>query len=161
MTGGSGHRLPGVSEAGVNFATARVTVRFDPALVTPDGLKAAVQEQGYDALLPESGGGEAEVEDAASEAQEAECRRVRTRFTFTRKEANASTAQVVLPDFGIVKGLPLGRPVSVEVTPESTGEYEFRCGMNMVRGRLVVTQNATGTPAQGKFSNSHFETSRT
>jgi Cu+-exporting ATPase len=83
---------PGVMQAGVNFATARATVTFDPAVATPDGLKAAVQAQGYDALLPKSGGGEAEVEDAASAAQEAEYRRVRTRFAV----AAALTVPVVV-----------------------------------------------------------------
>jgi plastocyanin domain-containing protein len=71
-------------------------------------------------------------------------------LTFTRKEANACTAQVLLPDFGIVKDLPVGRPVKVEITPERPGEYEFHCGMNMVRGRLVVTPSASGSPAHGK-----------
>jgi plastocyanin domain-containing protein len=72
-------------------------------------------------------------------------------LTFTRKEANACTAQVVFPDFGIVKDLPVGRPVTVEVTPERPGEHEFHCGMNMVRGRLVVRPNVAGVPAQGRF----------
>ena len=60
------------------------------------------------------------------------------RLTFTRKEANACTSQVVLPDFGIVKDLPFGQAVPVEFTPDRPGEYEFHCGMNMVRGRLIV-----------------------
>jgi len=70
---------PGVRRAGVNFATARATVTFDPGAVTPQGLRAAVQGQGYDALLSESGRHE-DVEDAATQAQEAEYRRVRGRF---------------------------------------------------------------------------------
>jgi len=71
---------PGVKQAGVNFAAARATVTFDPDAVTPHDLKTAVQDQGYDALLPESDGGHGAAEDAASEAQEAEYRRVRARF---------------------------------------------------------------------------------
>ena len=69
------------------------------------------------------------------------------RLTFIRKEANACTAQVVFPDFGIVKDLPVGRPVSVEITPERPGEFQFHCGMNMVRGRLVVRPSGPGVPA--------------
>lgn len=60
------------------------------------------------------------------------------RLTFTRLEENACTAQVLFPDFGIVKDLPVGRPVAVELTPDRPGEFDFHCGMNMVRGRLVV-----------------------
>ena len=66
------------------------------------------------------------------------------RLTFTRKEANACTAQVVFPDFGVVQDLPVGRPVPVEITPDRPGEYEFHCGMNMVRGRLVVRPGGNG-----------------
>ena len=29
-------------------------------------------------------------------------------------------------------------PVAVDITPDRPGEYEFHCGMNMVRGRLIV-----------------------
>jgi plastocyanin domain-containing protein len=68
------------------------------------------------------------------------------RLTFVRREANPCTEQVIVPEFGIVKDLPVGRPVPVEFTPTRPGEYEFHCGMNMVRGRLVVTAPAGGTP---------------
>jgi plastocyanin domain-containing protein len=60
------------------------------------------------------------------------------RLTFVRREANPCTEQVILPEFGIVRDLPVGRPVAVEFTPPRPGEFEFHCGMNMVRGRLVV-----------------------
>ena len=45
------NRLPGVA-ASVNFATARATVRYDPAATNPEVLRDAVRGQGYDALLP-------------------------------------------------------------------------------------------------------------
>ena len=60
------------------------------------------------------------------------------RIRFRRDDPNPCTAQVVFPDFGIVKDLPLGREVAVEVSPPQPGEYEFHCGMNMVRGKLIV-----------------------
>ena len=65
------------------------------------------------------------------------------RLTFTRREANACTAQVVFPDFSIVKDLPVGRAVPIEITPQRPGEYAFHCGMNMVRGRLIVKPSST------------------
>jgi plastocyanin domain-containing protein len=68
------------------------------------------------------------------------------RLTFVRREANPCTEQVILPDFGVVKDLPVDRPVPVEFTPSRPGEFEFHCGMNMVRGRLVVKAPAGGTP---------------
>ena len=66
------------------------------------------------------------------------------RLTFTRKEANAYTSQVVFPELGIVKDLPVGQAVPVEFTPDRPGEYEFHCGMNMVRGRVIVKPSRSG-----------------
>ena len=40
-------KVEGVTEAGVNLATERATVKYDPALVTLDSLKAAVERAGY------------------------------------------------------------------------------------------------------------------
>ena len=34
--------------------------------------------------------------------------------------------------------LPAFKTVPVEFTPDKPGEYTFTCGMNMLRGRLVV-----------------------
>jgi plastocyanin domain-containing protein len=67
------------------------------------------------------------------------------RLTFVRREANPCTEQVILPDFGVVQELPVGRPVPVEFTPDRPGEFAFHCGMNMVRGRLVVKPRAALT----------------
>jgi plastocyanin domain-containing protein len=66
------------------------------------------------------------------------------RLTFVREEESPCTAELVFPGLGLVKDLPVGRPVTVEFTPEGPGEYPFHCGMNMVRGKVVVT--GTGRP---------------
>lgn len=60
------------------------------------------------------------------------------RLTFLRKETNPCTEQVVIGDFGIARTLPEGERVPVEFTPARPGEFTFHCGMNMVRGTLVV-----------------------
>src|SRR4051812_23015709 len=58
---------PGVARAGVNFATARATVHYDPTATTPEALRDAVRGQGYDAVLPAPG---AEVaDDPAAQAE--------------------------------------------------------------------------------------------
>ncbi len=62
----------------------------------------------------------------------------RVRLNFRREESNACTEQLVFGDFGISKMLPQGQTVPVEFTPQKAGEFTFRCGMNMVRGTLVV-----------------------
>ncbi|HKB04235.1 MAG TPA: cupredoxin domain-containing protein [Gemmataceae bacterium] len=60
------------------------------------------------------------------------------RIKFRRDDPNPCTDQVVFPDFGVVRDLPLGRVTTVELTPPAAGEYPFHCGMNMVRGALIA-----------------------
>jgi plastocyanin domain-containing protein len=60
------------------------------------------------------------------------------RLNFRREEANSCTEQVIFGDFGVSKMLPQGQTVPVEFTPERAGEFTFHCGMNMVRGKLIV-----------------------
>ncbi|PQV63601.1 Cupredoxin-like domain-containing protein [Abditibacterium utsteinense] len=38
--------------------------------------------------------------------------------------------------------LPQGQEVPVEFTPDKAGEFTFHCGMNMVRGQLIVKPNS-------------------
>ena len=60
------------------------------------------------------------------------------RLNFTRRESTPCGEEVVLPDFGKRAHLPENRTVPVEIVPEQPGEYEFTCGMNMYRGKLIV-----------------------
>lgn len=62
----------------------------------------------------------------------------RLRLNFTRREASLCGEEVVIPDFGKRAHLPENRSVTLEVTLEKPGEYEFTCGMNMYRGKLIV-----------------------
>lgn len=71
---------PGVSDAGVNFATARATVHFDPTHASPETLRDTVREQGYDLAIPTEHQHGRSPEDVAAEAQAAEYRAIRTRF---------------------------------------------------------------------------------
>jgi Cu+-exporting ATPase len=47
---------PGVSSAGVNFATSRATIEFDPAATSIQPLVETVRSAGYDAISPPPGG---------------------------------------------------------------------------------------------------------
>jgi plastocyanin domain-containing protein len=60
------------------------------------------------------------------------------RIKFHRYDPNPCTDQVVFPDFGVVRDLPLGKDEVIEITPKAPGEYPFHCGMNMVRGKLIA-----------------------
>jgi plastocyanin domain-containing protein len=57
---------------------------------------------------------------------------------FYRDEASSCTEQVVFPDFRISRRLPAFETTAVRFTPDREGEFTFACGMNMVRGKLIV-----------------------
>ena len=65
-------RVPGVDKAGVNFATGRATVRFDPALVAVPALAAAVRDAGYDVLDTPPGADEDVLDQAQRDAERSE-----------------------------------------------------------------------------------------
>jgi plastocyanin domain-containing protein len=60
------------------------------------------------------------------------------RLSFLRQETAACSEEVVLPDFARRVQLPEGELVAVDFTPQDAGEYEFHCGMGMLRGRVLV-----------------------
>jgi plastocyanin domain-containing protein len=60
------------------------------------------------------------------------------RLNFIRREASTCGEEVVLPSFGKRVHLPQDQTVTVEVVPDKPGEYEFTCGMNMYRGKLIA-----------------------
>ncbi len=63
---------------------------------------------------------------------------VPVRLDFYRDETASCTEQVVFGDFGIARDLPAFQTTSIEFTPDKAGEFTFACGMNMVRGKLIV-----------------------
>lgn len=60
------------------------------------------------------------------------------RLNFTRREASTCGEEVVIPSFGKRAHLPQDQTVPVVIVPDKPGEYEFVCGMNMMRGKLIV-----------------------
>ena len=65
-------------------------------------------------------------------------RGVRARVTFLRTTDATCAKEIVLPDFNIRRALPLNEPVVVSFTPSKRGSFTFVCGMNMMRGQLIV-----------------------
>jgi len=64
---------------------------------------------------------------------------VPARIIFTRTTDSACLEQVQIPAFGIeTTDLPMNEPVTVEFTPDETGEFQFVCGMDMQHGTMVV-----------------------
>ena len=60
------------------------------------------------------------------------------RLQFYRDETADCSERVVFERFGINQELPAFQTTTIEFTPENAGEYPFRCGMNMLKGLLVV-----------------------
>jgi plastocyanin domain-containing protein len=63
---------------------------------------------------------------------------VPARVTFLRTTDATCAKEIVLPDFNIRRALPLNQAVAVNFTPTKRGDYSFVCGMNMMRGQLIV-----------------------
>jgi plastocyanin domain-containing protein len=61
-------------------------------------------------------------------------------IAFYRDETNSCTEEVVFNDFRISRRLPAFETTTVRLTPERAGTFQFNCGMNMVRGKLVVEE---------------------
>jgi len=60
------------------------------------------------------------------------------RLDFYRDETGSCSEQVIFGDFGIARDLPAFKTTPVEFTPSQPGEFTWTCGMNMLRGKLVV-----------------------
>lgn len=63
------------------------------------------------------------------------------KLAFYRADANNCGGEVVFSKQNIRKTLPVGETVLVEFTPTGAGEIMFACGMDMMRGKLVVSEN--------------------
>ena len=59
------------------------------------------------------------------------------RLTFTRTTNLTCAKEVVVPSLKMRRALPLDMPVAVEFTPQGQ-EVSFACGMDMVRGTVLV-----------------------
>ena len=60
------------------------------------------------------------------------------RLVFHREEVEGCSDTVILPEWKIVQRLPAWQDTAVEFTPARRGEFEFTCGMHMLRGTIRV-----------------------
>ena len=61
-----------------------------------------------------------------------------TKINVIRKDPTSCLEEVVLGDFKVRKYLPLNQKISIELTPQQTGEFGYACGMNMYHGKIIV-----------------------
>lgn len=67
-------------------------------------------------------------------------RGVLARIVFVRQVEGACGEEIVIPEYGVKRALPLNKPVVVAFTPDKSGEFSFTCGMGMLRGKIVVKE---------------------
>lgn len=63
---------------------------------------------------------------------------VPAKLTFIRTTDKTCGTEIVFPSLKIKRELPLNQPVLIEFTPEKTGDIAFACGMDMLKGVVVV-----------------------
>ncbi|QQS33546.1 MAG: cupredoxin domain-containing protein [Acidobacteriota bacterium] len=63
------------------------------------------------------------------------------KLAFYRADSENCGGEVVFAKQNIRKNLPVGETVVVEFTPTEAGEIAFACGMDMLSGKVVVTEN--------------------
>ena len=90
---------------------------------------AAHEPQGGKVLVTEKGYEPAKLTLRAGEP---------ARITFVRTTDKTCGTEVVFPSLNIRRPLPLNEPVVIEFTPKASGEIGFVCGMNMLRGAVIV-----------------------
>jgi hypothetical protein len=62
------------------------------------------------------------------------------RLTFVRTTDKTCGTEVVFPSLSLRRALPLNEPVAIEFTPAQSGDVVFVCGMNMLKGVVVVVR---------------------
>lgn len=63
------------------------------------------------------------------------------KLAFYRADAQNCGGELVFAKHNIRKKLAVGETVLVEFTPTEAGELAFACGMDMLRGKVIVTEN--------------------
>ncbi len=48
--------------------------------------------------------------------------------------------ELVFPEFNITRTIPAGKTDVIEIMPSEEGTFNYRCSMDMYRGKLVITK---------------------
>jgi|SRR3989344_875550 len=60
------------------------------------------------------------------------------KLKFDRRETESCSEQLLIPEFKINQFLTPNAVTEVILTPDKAGVFEFRCGMGMLHGKLIV-----------------------
>ena len=142
LGGASGDRvaiLAGVETADVVVTAGSFSVRAERERL---GLRGGAASPAGHGAMPASGAVQqalVTVTEAGFSPQRLTLKAgVPAQITFTRTSDKTCATAVVFSSLNIRRDLPLNQPVAIEFTPDQPGEVAFVCGMNMLRGSLVV-----------------------
>ena len=60
------------------------------------------------------------------------------RLTVTRKTNQTCATEIVFKEIEVKKDLPLDQAVTIDLPPQPGGTLNYACGMDMIKGSLVV-----------------------
>jgi Cu(I)/Ag(I) efflux system membrane fusion protein len=67
---------------------------------------------------------------------------VPARLVFTRTTESTCATNVQVPAFDVEPtDIPMNEPTAITFTPDETGRFTFACGMNMIKGTLLVIES--------------------
>lgn len=59
-------------------------------------------------------------------------------LTVTRKTEKTCATELVMPAYDIDQELPLNEAVDIRFTPKASGTVSYACGMDMLKGEIIV-----------------------
>jgi hypothetical protein len=60
------------------------------------------------------------------------------KLAFYRADSKNCGSEVVFKDLNVKKNLPVGKVVLINIPTDKTGEISFACGMDMLKGKIVI-----------------------
>lgn len=122
--------LSGLEEGQLVITSGAGSLREGDSVAVPSvAAEPAGQESGPTVRITEKGFEPDKVEVAAGKP---------VKLTFLRTTDATCGTEVTFPDLKLTKKLPLNQPVTVELTPHAGHTLHFTCGMNMLKGQVVV-----------------------
>lgn len=112
-------------------ATSPAATETTPATTEPAPVPAATAADVQTIDLKVSGG---EYQPASFNVQAGKP----VRLNVTRDEKPTCGDVLTIPSQNISKPIPVNQVTTIEFTPQKAGDLEFTCGMNMMKGKIVV-----------------------